>query len=192
MAKETPKKKARKKPDPRPVIPYGDPFKTIAELEKKGQPWAIARFPMKARFVEGETTYCYELLIFQTLDREEPNDNFVMSRSRFIDVMQRYGLKCHYKTRAYGEIYAKDTKLRDIGRRYRIEVESLQRELRLIRDQQYTLTEDAAGEKDETLKAAIRKLRDEKRSEAEKLDRKIKGYKVAFAKKNKIVLYQIY
>lgn len=183
------KKGAKRPPRPKPTITYGNALKTIEQLENDGQPWAIARFPVRARFVEGEIGYCYEILLFQTLSREEPNDIFTMNRETFREVLRLYNLQCQYKTRSYGEVYGRDTRLKDTYKLYARTEEKMKNTLKAIRQKQYDLTDAASRSFDPTEKERLRSERDKKRKEAEDYEKKIKQFHKRFCEENNIIIY---
>jgi len=175
---------------PKPTITYGNPLKTIEQLERENQPWVIARFPVRARFVEGEIGYCYEILLFQTIDRDEPNDNFTMSREEFREVLRKYGLTCHYRASRYGEIYAKDNRLRELTKLLQKSQNRQKNTLKAIRQKQYDLTDAASRASDPAEKERLRVERDLKRKEAEAFEKKMKLFHKGFCQEHNIIIYQ--
>lgn len=95
------------------------PLANIKALEADGQPWAIARYRMGGRFVDGESEVVYELVIFQSYNNEDSYDTLIMTRAQFVEAMTGLGLAIEPRyTSMFGAVFGRDDKLRDIVNEY--------------------------------------------------------------------------
>lgn len=168
--------------------PYGRIDKCIERVEEDGQPWAVARYHGKARFVSGEGTYFYELLIFQTFDAESPVSCMLMDRETYRDTIDRYGLtKRHAITE--GEVYSQDDRLRDLVKRYLREYNGLNAEYEVAHENRLKLGRLLShGERpgDNGVSAASREgwIAREK-----VLKDRLSGFRKTFAEKHGLIIY---
>lgn len=179
------KKKDSKHPWPRTVL------QGIEQLEKDGQPWAIARFKVTARFVEGEGQYMYELVLFQTYNNDSPCYGMEMDRWDFQDIKQKYGLHKVYESR-YGQIFSKDHRLRDIVKEYNDREKKLSDAIHALQSQQFALSDKIARSENESFKEDCRHRRSVLKEKEKALAEKKKGLMKAYSEEKNLIIYNYY
>ncbi len=168
--------------------PYGDIMSVIAFLEEKKQPWAIARYQIRARFVDDEGTYMYELIIFQTYNADSGSGLMTIDKPVFREIAEKYGLKRAYNSR-WGDVYAKDHSLRNAVRKYNREHDRLVKEYKDTCEKRYILTDRISREYDEQKKADLLREREGIREEEAVKLAAVKRFEKEFPKENNIIIF---
>ena len=168
-----------------------NPIEGIKQLENDGQPWAIARFSVKARCIEGEGTWMYELVLFQTYNNESPVWGMEIDRWDFQDLKQRYGLHKVHESR-YGQVFSKDHRLRDIVLEYNDREKKLSDAIHALQSQQFALSDKIARSDNESFKEDCRQRRSVLKEKEKALADEKKGLMKAYSEEKNLIIYNYY
>lgn len=89
---------------------------SVAMLVEKNQPFLLVSFPVRMRFVTDRKSYCYELVLFQTRERESAMDCLTMDKRTFAELIEKYELKILRRDPVNGIIYGIDERFHDLSK----------------------------------------------------------------------------
>lgn len=95
---------------------YGPVEESVKMLIERKQPFALVKYKVGMRYLTEMQSTFYELILFQTRNREDPVDCLRMGEGVFNDLIQKYGLTEQYRDPMSGVAYGLDTRLRDLHR----------------------------------------------------------------------------
>lgn len=168
--------------------PYGHIERCIEQLEEDDQPWAVARYHGKARFVAGECTYFYELIIFQTFDAESPISCMMMDRNTYRDLIAQYGLTKRYSI-PDGELFSRSDWLRDLVKKYLRERDALSVEYEVAHTTRLRLGRLLSHGERPNNNGITNASRNGWIAKEQSLKKKLSDFQGAFAKKHGIIIY---
>ena len=118
MTTKKTKKQPEKKPAKKKLEPwaYGSIEESVAMLVEKNQPFLLVSFPVRMRFVTDRKSYCYELVLFQTRERESAMDCLTMDKRTFAELIEKYELKILRRDPVNGIIYGIDGRFHDLSK----------------------------------------------------------------------------
>lgn len=158
-------------------------------LEEDKQPWALVRYPVRAKYVDCDVEQCYELVFFQTYDRDDGIAANETDRRTFLELSQKYGLSMRYKSNS-GEVWAKDDSLRDLVNRYHEVAYKWDEAVKIAASKHGAASYRAKCCQGTSKYAEAVALRSEAMDELRKVRAAADRVKKGFIKRNKIVIYQ--
>ena len=184
MAK--PKPKRMEHPHP---WPYGSATDCIAQLEKEGQPWAVARYPVSARGISDEARYFYEVILFQTYEADDPVNACVFRAPEFRELRAAYGLRAVHKSN-YGAIYARDNGLRNLMLRFHKGRRPYECIMSAARSSWQAAANAVNGMQEGPEREAWRQRRDLLREDIAFAQDELNNYDRTFIEKNNLIIYK--
>jgi len=89
---------------------------SVAMLVEKNQPFLLVSAPVRMRCVTDVKSYNYELVLFQTKDRDAPMDCLTMDKKTWADLIRKYDLDLLRQDPVNGLIYGFNDRFRDLSK----------------------------------------------------------------------------